>query len=172
MISISRLLLTKDLVVSSKDSRSPFLKSESFRLLAMIYDLKDDQTDSVKMILNESVSSLSESLEKGLMDESLGKTKRVLDVLKAGDKLVDFCKTRSGEESYWMQLSKLLSPLKHVHDNSNSNAVKSLCNKIEKGIQEGPKTISTDTEVASSSKTGKDKKSKTKKDKKKKKGKK
>jgi len=82
---LSQRLLLEPLCKASREARSPFLKSESFRLLTLLFSKKsiemkaEDNPDQVHVIFLAAV-------EAALKDEEMRKTKRVRVVLKALEK--------------------------------------------------------------------------------------
>ncbi len=151
-------------MVASKEAQSPYLKTEAFRILGTFYKVKEDKVD-VKEILKESSTLLCQSLLQALTDTELSKAKRVRDILKVIENLVEFSNV-SGNTSMWSEASKLVEPLQKLSESSSSNPIKSQCQKIEKQILDGVeknKSASHDVEKKATSTVGSAKKDKKKK---------
>lgn len=162
--SLAKQFLTKPLVVASKEAQSPYLKTESFRILGTLYKVKEDK-DDLKKILKESSTLLCQSLFQALTDTELSKAKRVRDILKVIENLVEFSNV-SGNTSMWSEASKLVEPLEKLSESSVSNPIKAQCQKIEKQIRDGVeknKSASHDVEKKATNTVGSAKKDKKKK---------
>ena len=88
------------LVSAVKAARSPFLRCESYRLLASLYNPKlnpqSSELDTAAMAkTKESAGEVCLSIIAGLKDEDMLKAKRVREVLKACEKILEFAKATS-----------------------------------------------------------------------------
>ena len=136
--------MINELVTASHEARSPYLKSESFRMIAQLFilnkedkdDEKNNQSGEVNAILKKACVPLCESLEKAFSVNELVKAKRVRDILKASERILEFT-NRHGDECMWNGMSNLSEPLQTLRSTSASNSVKSICEKLEKSIKEG-----------------------------------
>jgi hypothetical protein len=97
---VSQIVLVPSLASAAIGARSPFLRCESFRLLSILFNPKlspktseVDELAARKML--EYTSKAIASICTSLKDEDMQKTKRVRDVLKAAEKVLDFAKLSS-----------------------------------------------------------------------------
>ena len=150
--------MVNELVEASHQGRSPFLKSESFRLLAQLFiakkennEEKNKESEEVNTALKKACAPFCDSLEKAFSGSELTKAKRLRDILKASEKLVEFTNSH-GDESTWNAVGALSGSLTNLHSTSASNSVKSICDKLEKSIREGLEKVAKEkTEVEAAS---------------------
>ncbi len=100
----------------------------------LFFITKDDDLE-IKSTLQENSEGLCASIEAALGDDGLVKAKRVRDVLKATEKLIDFVSSHPNEK-LWNVVNKLIAPLETLANTSASDKVKFLCGKIVKSIKE------------------------------------
>lgn len=168
---LAQVVLVAPLSTATKEARSPFLKSESFRLLGVLFGRNMDQTDPSELEKkgHESLESNSvdvlRNINTALQDEDMLKTKRAKDVLKSASKVVAFQK-----ENPDAAVSKELVAMKYlvdkVKDSSESSGVDSACDKLLAEIEDRLKVTKQDsggTDKASESTSKKKKKKKGKK---------
>lgn len=146
--SIAKVTMTKSLCLAAIAARSPYLKSESFRILANVYSAKQtsDSTaeassnnalskDSLDVLNNEAIPSLK-AIEVALQDDDLIKAKRVRDVLKACETIVSFISESITNREAKISLEILSNPLKSLIESSASSNVKGVCTKLNSKIVE------------------------------------
>lgn len=133
--SVAKCVLTSELVKASKEARGSYLKAESFRLLTTLFNVKEDDEPDVKATLMKVSTDLFDSLVLALNDNDLKKAKWVRGILKVAEKVVDFTSSH-GDANMWDGVSKLSEPLQKLSNISESNGVKSSCEKLEKKINE------------------------------------
>lgn len=97
---MSQIVLVPSLASAAIGARSPFLRCESLRLLSILFNPKLNPKTSVvdelaARKMREYTSRAVASICASLKDEDMQKTKRVRDVLKAAEKVLDFAKLSS-----------------------------------------------------------------------------
>lgn len=152
--SLARVTMTKSLSLAANTSVSPYLKSECFRMLSDVYNIKQKQSsdstldtslngtlvkDSLDVLNNEAVSTLK-AIEVALQDDDLIKSKRIRDVLKACETTVAFISESVTNREARISLEILSSPLKLLTESSASSNVKDVCTKLKNKILEIVKT--------------------------------
>ena len=136
--SIAKCVLTNGLVVSSIEARTPYLKAESFRVLSSLFNITKDDNDEVQSALARSSTLLCNSLTNALGNDELTTAKRVRDVLRAAEKLVMFMSNNCCDDhNLWKEANKMTESIHSLMNSSSSNAVKSICEKLDKKIKEG-----------------------------------
>lgn len=167
---IATFILTKLLNDASMNARNSYLRSESFRLLSLLYSI---QTADQEPRDQDEVSTLQQSLPaygsnicKALGDDEMMKTKRVREILKAADKLVKFVGAHV-DGNLLTVLDELEVSINALAEKSESPAVKSICKNVLKDLSAVSSKVRdllvTSIERKSSSKkTSKKKKSKKK----------
>jgi len=166
--SIARITMTKSLSTAANESRSPYLKSESFRILSDVYSLKQtggDTADSSSNnlldnasfdALNDEALSVLKVIELALQDNDLIKGKRVRDVLKACETIASFISDSKTNREVRLSLGILSTPLNLLTESSASINVKNVCTKLNTKILEIVKTQNeTDAEMAEKELTAK-----------------
>mmetsp|Transcript_26163 Transcript_26163/g.39211 ORF Transcript_26163/g.39211 Transcript_26163/m.39211 type:complete len:1332 (-) Transcript_26163:224-4219(-) len=134
--SDAKFALLSELIKASTEARSHYLKSEAFRMISELFHVNENDNLELKSMLQENSTGLCASIEAALGDDGLIKAKRIRDVLKATEKLIDFSSIH-GDEKLRNATGKLVTPLQALASTSGSVAVKSLCKKMEKSIEEG-----------------------------------
>lgn len=116
---LSSQTLVDALAQSCKDARSPFLKTESFRLLTALF---------AKHFFDDAAAGpFLESVTLALQDEEMCKAKRVRVVLKTLEKYLGAAKNDTAE--ILSQLDKIAQELQ-VIAGGDSQGVSAMCNKI------------------------------------------
>ena len=137
--SLARVVLANSVADAAGNARSSYLKGESFRLLADIYNTarSDDSPlagqglDALKGAAAEAVSSTFAALQ----DNDLAKAKRARDVLKAASEIAKFCSSHCENDSkLWNDLRSLSKRLKEMKITTNSQAIKILAGATSKII--------------------------------------
>lgn len=132
--SLSQVVLVVPLSTATKDARSPFLKSESFRLLGILFSRSGNQnglTDLDKRgreSLKANSGDVLRSINVALQDEDMLKTKRAKDVLKSATKVVAFQKANP-EAAVSKDLVELKDRLEEMKESTESSGVRSACEK-------------------------------------------
>jgi hypothetical protein len=145
---IAQACLVPALATSATSARSTFLKSESFRLLSLLYNpkLNSNSSDLEKKALqqmNEASDRVLESVETALKDDQMSKAKRIREVLKTTEKVISF-QTMSGrigtvDSTRLCEIRKLLEQLK---SNNESQAVKTISENLLKLIDRDSASVS------------------------------
>ena len=160
--SLARIVLVGPLINAAQNSRSAFLKAESYRLLADLYHVaRTDESPlsaAAMKSLEESARSAVISLSSALQDDDMTTTKRSREPLKATSELIAFGTVRCrSDAALWNELGKVSELLESLGANSKSHGVKKQCHSLVSKISEGGKEMSETTESSK-----KKKKSKTK----------
>jgi len=132
--SIAKTTLVEHILRASKEARSSYLRSESFRMLASLYNMTKDDGVDIKGVLKKNSIEFAISIGQALDDDEMTKVKRIRDVLKATEKLVDFVRNDNDEESR-NSIVNIASQIQHVVDDSSSPAVKAIGEKLVKDIE-------------------------------------
>jgi hypothetical protein len=145
------------------------LKSESFRLLAVLFRRFESNGDASELdargreSLKEACGDVTKCISVALQDTEMLKTKRVKDVLKTAEKLVGFLKAHA-DVSGLKHLLEMKECIEKVE--SESSGVTKTCEKLAKEIEDCVKEIETvdddgkEEKLASSKKKKKKKKGK------------
>ncbi len=135
--SIAPSVLADEMVVASHEARSPYLKSEAFRILFTLFQIAINSSDALAFDSEVVAVKFCESMKKALNDSELIKAKRIRDVLNGFDGFLSLCNGEKGVRS-----TKIYKPLKEVVDllqnlkkSSESNAIKSICDKMSERIE-------------------------------------
>ena len=133
---MAQILLSSSLCTASKNARSPFLKSEAFRLLAPLAgrsakELSEDCSDVDKKGFDafmQCIDSFVESVVEAIKDSEMRKAKRIRDVLKTTEKFVEVLDKRSAFDAVTLRnLELLIEELTQLQVESESQGVTSLC---------------------------------------------
>ena len=160
------------LSTAAKAARSPFLKSESFRLLGTLFSRSGDQDEmdtKGQESLKANSSGVISSINTALQDDDMLKTKRAKDVLKTASKVVAYQRTTSNASVSKDLLFEMKNLAEQVKESSESSGVLAACEKLVTEIDDCMKVLKQDlvatmTEASESTKKKK-KKSKSKKQK-------
>jgi hypothetical protein len=136
--SVSQIVLVPSLATAATGARSPFLRSESFRLLSILFNPKlNPKTSEIDELaarkMQEYTPMAVASICASLKDEDMQKTKRVRDVLKAAEKVLDFAKLVSCPIS---DFDDLLQAIGNVDDKLQNQGAKMAIEKIRSIIHE------------------------------------
>ena len=164
--SLARIVLVGPLIDAAQNSRSAFLKAESYRLLADLYHVaRTDESplSAAAMIsLEESARSAVTSLSSALQDDDMTTTKRLREPLKATSELIAFGTDRCrSDAALWNELRKVSELLESLGADSKSQGVKKQCQSLVTKISEGGYEEMSATAESSHSTKKKKKKSKT-----------
>lgn len=142
--SLAQVILVTPLSTATREARSPFLKSESFRLLAVLFRRFESHREASELVTrgHESLKEASEDVTKcisiALQDAEMLKTKRVKDVLKTAEKLVGFFKAQA-DPSVLKHLREMKECIEKVE--SESSGVTKMCEKVANEIEDCVKEI-------------------------------
>ncbi len=166
--SLAQVVLVVPLSTAAKEARSPFLKSESFRLLGTLFSRSGDH-DEIDGKGRESLKSNSSaviiSINAALQDEDMVKTKRAKDVLKSASNVVSCVKTNCNA-SVSQDLAEMKNLATQVTESSESSGVLAASEKLVTEIDDCLKVLKQDSgknKASESTKKQKKKKSKKKK---------
>ena len=173
---MAQILLALPLCTASRSARSPFLKSEAFRLLTplvgrSIKDSAGDQSDvDTKGLdaMSGCCDSFVKSLFEAVQDTEMKKAKRVRDVLKTTEKLLEFLEKTSLDMTDNLEsLVALHEAILKLQAESESQGVMSLCgsinNKLASFIEEVKEKVQNKTNSTQASTDSKKKKNSKKK---------
>ena len=137
MSSLAQAALASPLLQASREGRSPFLKSEAFRLLALLFATKPDPKGSdLEKAAAKSIQEVQEefltSTETALEDVEMRKAKRVRIVLKAVEKFVHCLSSPCSDETL-TNIGKIQSLVDNLGESDN-NTIKSACTKLSSDI--------------------------------------
>jgi hypothetical protein len=140
---LAQAVLVESLSAAAVTARSNFLKSESFRLLSLLYNPKLNSNtssldNSAVQTLVKAADSVLESVVASVKDPEMKKTKRIREVLKTAEKVIAFLasSTVSNHALPSKRMSELAKSLDQVKDNSESQGVKSDCDKLQSAMKE------------------------------------
>lgn len=125
------------MVSASCEARSPYLKSESFRLLSALFQIAEKSSGSLACESDIISMRFCESMNKALHDSDLIKAKRMREVLNCFDRFLSFynsSKRISNNKQMQKLLKELVVPMQKLMDSSSSNSIKFLCDKLSKRI--------------------------------------
>ena len=162
------MVLADPLATATKEARSPFLKSEAFRLVAALISKSksDSQNEELgnrgRKQLQAALPALALGIIDALQDDDMKKTKRDRDVLKAADQLLSFLGTFEGSDSTLAtRLQEMKAGLVTFKDTSESAGVTNTCEKLIGQLEKiHPSDTNVSEEVESSSSNTKKKKKK------------
>lgn len=120
------------LASAAKLARSPFLRCESYRLLATLYNPKlnpqSSELDSLAVTkASESAPEVIVSIITGLKDDDMLKAKRVREILKACEKILEFSEACGASLPNVEELSATVAD---VGDKVDGQSVKNAIEKI------------------------------------------
>ena len=135
---MAQVLLSASLCTASRNARSPFLKSEAFRLLAPLVgkrtkDSTGDQADIEKKgvdAMSECCDAFVHSVVEAVQDAEMRKAKRIRDVLKTTEKLIEFLEPANVKTNTIGRLESLREELAELQTASESQGVTLLCGSI------------------------------------------
>jgi DNA polymerase phi len=184
---LAQACLGEALATAATNGRSSFIKSESYRLLSLLFNPKLNASVTafeqlaMKRIIEASGSVLA-SIVVSVNDTEMIKTKRVRDVLRATDKVILFLSTTSNvTREHMTELNQIEDRLKKIKEtNESQGIVKSIDNLMriiedlsmssdvsrnsnepsQKNKDDDFMDVETSTEKADTSKSKKKKKSK------------
>jgi len=134
---IARIVLIDPLIIAAKDARSPFLKSESFRMIALLYNnvVNDngEENKAERTALDKAIPNIATAIVDVLVKGNL-RNKRVRDVLKAAERLVIYCQNRKCKE-LWNGLY-VLQELESLDENVNNPGLLNAFEKVRKKISD------------------------------------
>jgi hypothetical protein len=126
--------------MATKEARSPFLKSESFRLIAALFRRTESNGEASELdargseSLKKASGDLIRCISVALQDTDMLKAKRVKDVLKATEKLVNFLKAQP-DASFLKHLQEMKGCIDKVKDASDNSGVMKTCEKLATEIE-------------------------------------
>lgn len=140
---LAQAVLVEPLSTAAVTARSTFLKSESFRLLSLLYNPKlNSKTSSLDksayQALLKAADPVLKSVVASVKDPEMKKTKRVREVLKTAEKVIAFLASSAVSKKALpsKQMSELAKSLDQVKDSSESQGVKSDCDKLQSVMKE------------------------------------
>lgn len=120
------------LSAAAESGRSPFIKSESFRLLSLLYDTKvDGSVLLLKSILTSSVNSVMVGLGE---KDSMLTAKECRELLKATESMISFAVASVTDTNTWELLNSLSPLLNSLAGKSKSDGVQKVCTKLVSSI--------------------------------------
>lgn len=156
--SLAQVVLVSPLVSATKVARSPYMKTESFRLLGALFS-RTTSSDGLSELDQRGHTSLEKHsidsircISVALQDEELLKTKRVKDIMKVAEKVVAF-QTARLNSSVSKELAELKDLVGQVEEGSESSGVTSICERLSKDIDDCLAQIEEKSETASGNKT-------------------
>ena len=98
--SVAQVVLVPSLTSAAIGARSPFLRCKSFRLLSILFNPKlnpnlSEMDELAAKTMHEYASRAVASICASLKDEDMQKAKRIRDVLKTAEKVLDYAKLLS-----------------------------------------------------------------------------
>ena len=136
---MAQIVLLVPLSTASHEARSPFLKSECFRLLSLVLAIKPDPqapSDLDKAAagkVQEQSKHVVDAINTALEDDEMRKAKRVRSVLKVIEKFVPVL-SGSGSSEVIDGLKKVTTLLNDFSTESESKPLQTLCNKLKEEI--------------------------------------
>ena len=136
---MAQIVLLVPLSTASHEARSPFLKSECFRLLSLVLAIKPDPqapSDLDKAAagkVQEQSKHVIDAIITALEDDEMRKAKRVRSVLKVIEKFVPVL-SGSGSSEVIDGLKKTTTLLNDFSTESESKPLQTLCNKLKEEI--------------------------------------
>lgn len=137
---MAQVLLFSSLCDASKNARSPFLKSEAFRFLSILVAKKASNTESASEMetagskaMLDHCESFVQSLVAALQDAEMRKTKRVRDILKTCEKLVEFVETNAAIRV--KNLKTLGDEIVSLKVDTESQAVAGICGPLNTKLE-------------------------------------
>ena len=142
--SVAQATLLVPAATAAKDGKSHFLRREAFRLLCMLLNPKfnsgSTEFDALTMKkTKESLNDVSASICNELDGAGTQRIKRIREVLKAAEKLLELVQSCSFSLSNIDELSKVIAKLESQHE---SESVQTLCQKLTGMIGELGKPVS------------------------------
>lgn len=136
--AVAQCVLVKPLAECASHARTAFLKGEAFRLLALVFNpkLNKKRSDLEILAFGEMGSSMKlvfDAFQAAFHDDSdMKKAKRVKEVLKSMEKILEFVLASSLESisDATAQMSSLRSLVEEIRDSSDSQAVQAICKKV------------------------------------------
>ena len=156
------------MVLASQVARSPFLKSESFRLLAGLFQILNNESCESASDVDRLCNVCCESILQAVNDNDLVRAKRIRDVLNCLEAFLTYCKSckQSSNTNILKSVRLLVVPLQKLHDSSSSQSIKSISNKLLERIKKEFLEEDIEKDIFVNSKNTKVKKKKKKKQKK------
>lgn len=142
--SIAQVLIASSMCEAARNSRSPFLKSEAFRLLSTLVGTSAKETteelSDIEKKGRESMYECSDSfvtsVVEALKDPEMKKAKRVRDILKTAEKLIDFLtKMPQSDSGILSSLTSLKDELVALKDGAESKGVTALCDSLNAKLE-------------------------------------
>jgi hypothetical protein len=136
---MAQVILSVSLCKAARDARSPFLKSEAFRLLSLLFGQMfalEGQAHTIRSSAESSLEALAKSFSEAtvatLNDAEMKKTKRVKDVLKAVEKFAGVLakSTFPLSKTAGMKLGELKSAVEVFNSKAENKGVTNTCEKI------------------------------------------
>ena len=147
---LAQACLSTALASAASAARSSFLKSESFRLLCLLYNskLNSNETELDKIALERmfgAADQILSSVAASLKDKEMQKTKRVREVLKTTEKVFAFLSTSTRSSSLdGERLNEITELLEKLQADSDSQGIQNSCEKLLKEIAEFKQRVSAD----------------------------
>lgn len=129
---MAQATLILPLASAATSARSPFLRCESYRLLSVLFNpkLNPQSSELDKVALKKTTDSAAEvvaSICEGLKDGDMQKAKRVRDILKTAEKVLEFAKACRVPLSNVDDLSAAISEANEKVDNQGvKNAIEKI----------------------------------------------
>jgi hypothetical protein len=138
--SYAQVSLTHELAKAAATARSPFLKSEAFRLLGLLHNPKLSTGQKELGELGDArVVAASDTVIDAVIsafeDPEMNKAKRIREVIKTLEKIVVFLSAKPSA-SHEKQLDRLMELLQQSLKSSESKGIQSSCEKVISLIHE------------------------------------
>jgi hypothetical protein len=134
---IAQLCLVEPVCRASLFARSAYLKSEGFRLMALLYNLNINPGLSSNEVaalngLDVASGSFFVAVWAALQDEEMKKSKRIREVLKSTEKVLAYCSARvdSSDNIGKKDTMELRELLRRLRDDSESHGIAKVCTKL------------------------------------------
>ena len=139
---MAQIVLLVPLSTASHEARSPFLKSECFRLLSLVLAIKPDPqapSDLDKAAagkVQEQSKHVVNAIITALEDDEMRKAKRVRSVLKVIEKFVPVLSGSGISSEVIDGLKKTTKLLMDFSTESESKPLQTVCNKLKEEVDE------------------------------------
>jgi hypothetical protein len=128
---------------AATNARSPYLKSEIFRLLSLLVsnppngdDLSELEERSIVSV-RESISLFSKGVMTAIVDPEMKKTKRLRDVLRTTEKFAEYLKLiRLGSSDSLDSLLALSSAVTSLKEQTENQGIRSLAESVIKSLNQ------------------------------------
>ena len=136
---MARVVLLDPLTTAAKEGRSVYIKSESLRMISMLYNNASKKDEAVKdkksmkaesKVLDKALPHVATAIVHVLKDGGIRNAGKIRDVLNTADKMVVYCRNRD-RKKLWKGLV-VLQELEAWSRSKNGNINAGILNKWEK----------------------------------------